>query len=486
MTTTENLRILVVDDNQDIHKDFRKALYGSETEDDGLQDLEASLFGAEKAPATPVNFQMEFATQGEAGYRKVQEAHATGKPFAMAFVDLRMPPGWDGVETVSRLWEVQPDLQVVICSAHSDYSWEEIFEKLDTRDRMLILKKPFERIEILQMAQTLSTKWKLARELGDRMARLELLVADRTAHLEAANACLQREMAERQQMEDQLVQSQKLEAIGQLSAGVAHEINTPIQYIGDNVRFIQKSFCRLFPFIENYEDLVTKAPRDLTLEALLSGGDFSLPDPSTLRFLKQVPEAIEETLEGLDRVSEILHAMKVFSRVGPDQRRFMNLREAIESTITVAQHEWREVAEVVTTYEPDEPQLECFPGELNQAILNIVVNAAQAITNRQRSEPEARGLISIAAKEENDRVVISISDTGGGIPASAQPHIFEPFFTTKEIGKGTGQGLAMVYACVVKKHNGRIAFTSTPGQGSTFTLYLPKRLETVAIETMAN
>ena len=196
MTTdrSTNHRLLVIDDNRAIHDDFRKIL----GEADPLAAAEARLFGKPEATA----FEIDVALQGADGLSLVQQANRDGRPYAMAFVDVRMPPGWDGVETTRRLWEADPDLQIVICTAHSDYSWNELTDVLGQPDRLLILKKPFDAVEVLQLANSLTEKWRLLQQTRGSMANLETLVNERTERL-------QREVAERIQIEAALRESQQ-------------------------------------------------------------------------------------------------------------------------------------------------------------------------------------------------------------------------------------------------------------------------------------
>jgi signal transduction histidine kinase len=274
---------------------------------------------------------------------------------------------------------------------------------------------------------------------------------------------------ERQQMEVQLRHAQKLEAIGQLAAGIAHEINTPIQYIGDNAVFLQDAFTDVLEFLGR-------------LQCETSRGE--LPDPTTLKariealdlgYLKEeIPRAIQQTLEGVSRVSKIVSAMKDFSHPGGATQERVDLNRAIESTITVCRNEWKYVATLEQDLDPDLPEVACFPGEFNQVILNLLVNAAHAIEESLGGKDSGRmGLIRVSTRKQQDTVEIRISDTGIGIAKELQTRIFEPFFTTKAVGKGTGQGLSIARAVIVDKHKGQIDLRSAPGEGSTFILRLP-------------
>ena len=203
-------RILIVDDNPAIHEDFRKILGPTDAKlAEELDADEAALFGDKADPSRTWNFRIDSAFQGKEGLDKVRAACAEGAPYAVAFVDVRMPPGWDGIETISRIWKEFPDLQIVICTAYSDYSWDEITKSVGTTDHMLVLKKPFDNVEVLQMAHALSKKWQLTQMARQQMEELDALVNQRTAELRAANARLTGEVAERAAAEEALRRSEE-------------------------------------------------------------------------------------------------------------------------------------------------------------------------------------------------------------------------------------------------------------------------------------
>jgi two-component system NtrC family sensor kinase len=252
MNAIQNRRILLVDDMPTIHEDFRKILLPPSAAKSALEAAKAALFDDEvKSVEAP--FELDSAYQGEEGLAKVQASLAAGRPYAMAFVDMRMPPGWDGVETIEHLWRADPRLQVVICTAYSDTSWEEVLTRLDASDRLLILKKPFDNIEVRQLASALTAKWDATRQAGLQIDQLEAAVEERTAKLVRANEALQAEIAERKHRESQLVQSEKLASIGQLAAGVAHEINNPIGFVCANFGALQGYLDNLFALLDAYE-----------------------------------------------------------------------------------------------------------------------------------------------------------------------------------------------------------------------------------------
>ncbi len=302
----------------------------------------------------------------------------------------------------------------------------------------------------------------------------------RTTELTSANQALLGEISERKQveherqmMELQLRQSQKIEAIGQLAAGIAHEINTPTQYVGDNTRFLKDAFARITKLLESHDTLLKAAKANAVTPALLSHADEAFAATDVKYLSEQIPAAINETLEGVERISKIVRAMKEFSHPGGKEKAKADINRAIESTVTVAHNEWRYVADMKLDLDPDLPMVSCFLGEFNQCILNLVVNAAHAIGDVVKQQPGTKGLITVRSRRDHDFAEICLSDTGTGIPLSVRPHIFEPFFTTKEVGKGTGQGLSIVYGNIVKKHGGTVTFETEIGKGTSFVLRLP-------------
>lgn len=281
-----------------------------------------------------------------------------------------------------------------------------------------------------------------------------------------------RAQLERDRMEMQLRQAQKLEAIGQLAAGIAHEINTPTQYVGDNMRFLQDVFGDLKPLLVDYQRVLLLAQSGGLREEVIQASEKAVVKADLEYLMEQIPAAIKESLEGLERVSKIVRAMKDFSHPGSKDKMLVDIHRAIESTVTVARNEWKYVADLKLEFDPLMPPIPCYAGEFNQVILNLVVNAAHAIVEAVKGT-EQKGLITIRSYLRDDVAEIQVSDTGTGIPDANRARIFEPFFTTKEVGKGTGQGLAMAYACITHKHGGCISFQSEVGKGTTFIIQLP-------------
>jgi signal transduction histidine kinase len=410
----EDRRILVVDDNPAIHQDFRKILARS----GGFQELDAMesvLFGEPQAWSNSTHFSLDSAMNGEEAVRRVAEAMREGRPYAMAFVDIRMPPGIDGVETTLRLWREAPDLQVVLCSAYSDYSWEDLARKLGTSERLLILRKPFDNIEVRQMAHALSEKWELLRAHRQRQEDLELAVAERTRELEAANA--------------RLMHAQKLEALGRMSAGLAHEVNNPLAYVLSNLRHVEFQ--------------------------LEKRGETELKD------------ACRDAIFGAERIERIVQDVRIFARMEEPSRERVDVRRVVEGSISLASEALRSGIRLVRDFQEVPPVWGSEHG-LGQVFLNLLVNAAHALAG---ATPEP--CIHVAIRQRADgQVGVVVRDNGCGISPEHMSRLFEPFFTTKPVGKGTGLGLSICHG-IVTRLGGDITVDSAPGQGTAFEVLLP-------------
>lgn len=279
------------------------------------------------------------------------------------------------------------------------------------------------------------------------------------------------DITHRKALESQLVQAQKLESIGQLAAGIAHEINTPTQFIGDNLRFLSDAFTELQPLWDACmsEHVACDASTRIPLECAVEGADFA-----DIRYLvNEVPMAISQSLEGVERVAKIVRSMKEFSHPGNEEKQAIDLNRAIESTLTVCRNEWKYVADVVTDFDPELPAVTCLPGECNQVLLNLIINASHAIADVPGDNASQKGTITVSTRKLNDSVEIRVADTGTGIPKEVRSRVFDPFFTTKEVGRGTGQGLAIARSVVVEKHGGSLTFETEMGRGTTFIIRLP-------------
>jgi signal transduction histidine kinase len=306
--------------------------------------------------------------------------------------------------------------------------------------------------------QSLEEAVQLNHELQERADSLEAALADKQgALLELSNAKVQ------------MMSQEKLASIGTLAAGVAHEINTPTQFVSDNLSFLKDAYLSINAVLTQL-DLGGRSPAQAWADLQRTAKDCDLDF-----FRAEIPGALQQSVEGMERVAHIVKSMKEFSHPGSVGRQAVDLNRNILSTITVCRNEWKYVAEVATELDADLPPLPCFAGEVNQVVLNLVVNAVHAIQDNPatKSQPGGKGLIRVASRLDGEGIRIDIADSGCGIPPEIQARIFDPFFTTKEVGRGTGQGLALAHSVIVDRHQGRLSFDSKVGEGTTFHLWLP-------------
>ena len=558
--TTANNRILIIDDNPAIHDDFRKILCASTTETAALDDVMAEVFGEKSPKGAQLEFEIDSAHQGQEGLAKVVQSLEEGRPYAMAFVDVRMPPGWDGVETITRIWEKDSAIQVVICTAYSDFSWQEIVSRLGNSDRLVILKKPFDSIEVLQLAHAMTKKWLVTQQAGQKLEDLDRLVGERTRELHASNVQLTAEIAERevtrqalknseerlsrafnacplpiailrvhdhgcvevnrafleangfgrdemlgrspwdcglvidakarieamaqlahgkpvrarecrlrsktgleraallwmepfelanglhllaivqdvseqQKLEAELRQAQKMEAVGHLAAGVAHDLNN------------------VLTVIEGHTSLQL-AKTNL--------------DSKICHSLKQVQSAGQ-------RAAALTRQLLAFSRKQVMEKRAVTLSAVVTNVAAMLRRLIPENIALTFEHPAELPLVYADVCNLEQIIVNLVVNARDAMPKggdlTVRTDTTEISAGSTPARTGHF-VRLIVSDTGHGMDAETLAHIFEPFFTTKEVGKGTGMGLATVLG-IVQQHEGWIDAESTPGQGTTFCVHFP-------------
>lgn len=439
---SRNRRILIIDDNEAIHRDFRKILIpDNENVSNDLMALEEELFGHALSSPAVTPFEVDNAMQGQEGLELVVAAGQRGRPYAMAFVDVRMPPGWDGIETIQRIWRVDPAIQIVLCTAYSDYSWAELSRTLGESDRLLILRKPFDKIEVRQLVVALCEKWALLRERQSRVDDLEALVRERTRELEEANHKLRDEMSERLRMEQELRESQKLQALGRLSEGMRHEINNPLCFVAGNLEFID----------EEIEDMADELADEL------DGGR-----------LEEIRGAIGEAMTGAERIQNILRDVKLYAQADDGAGDPIDVNQVLDTAIALVGDDVKHRAALVV----DAGHLPPILGEarrLEQVFFNLLLNASQAIAPGQAERNEIRVTTS---SEPSGFAVIEIRDTGEGIAQEQRDRVFEPFYTTRPVGQGTGLGLSICRSVVVA-FGGTLLIDSEVGRGTVVTVRLP-------------
>jgi PAS domain S-box-containing protein len=281
------------------------------------------------------------------------------------------------------------------------------------------------------------------------------------------------DVSDRKELERELRIAQKLEAVGQLSAGIAHEINTPIQFVSDTNRFLDNAFADLQVVLDAYAELLAAAQDEAVTTELIRRVEEAeeIADISYLR--ARIPDAFVRSFDGIQRVAKIVSAMRAFAHPPVPERSLVDINDAVRNTLIVATNEYRYVADVVTEL-GEVPLVECNGSDLNQVLLNLIINAADAIVDVVGDSGE-RGQITVRTWSQEESVLISVADSGVGIPDEIADRVFDPFFTTKELGRGTGQGLTVSRSLVVERHNGSLTFETSPREGTTFLVRLPIR-----------
>jgi PAS domain S-box-containing protein len=562
-------RILIIDDNRRIHDDFRKILCPL-AESREMSDYESALFGESAETKPLLDFEIDSAYQGREGLEMVEKALAEDRPYSMAFVDVRMPPGWDGIETIRRIWKCHTDLQVVICTAFSDHSWEDILAKLGNSDSLLILKKPFDNVEVLQMAHAFTKKWLLTRQAKSRMGDLENMVESRTAELSKANEQLRAEVTRRADIENALRYSEErfhrsfeaaLVALAILDEKTLEHTDMNGSYLSligrDSEEALGKTPCQLQMLenpaafteaistmkagrqIHNLDLQIRRADRKarqalLSIVPLVLGGKPSLLvtllDVTDQRHLEsqlrqsQKMEAIGQLAAGVahdfnnlltviighasiqlkkasldhevaksleqvklagERASGLTRQLLAFSRKQVLRRSPVDVGNTIRLMQKMLSRLVGETVQFEVLCGENVPCVLADESSIEQVLLNLVVNARDAMEHGGNLTIEL-GAIELseadAGRSAEARagrfVVLTVTDTGCGMDEKTQRRLFEPFFTTKAVGKGTGLGLSMIYG-IVKQHEGWIEVESQLHSGTVFRMFLPATMETV-------
>jgi PAS domain S-box-containing protein len=561
---TGHNRILIIDDNTEIHTDFRKVLAPAAPATGALDNVMATFFGPKATPASANDFEIDSAYQGKEGLELVQRAIAEGRPYAMAFVDVRMPPGWDGVETITRIWEVDPTIQIVICTAYSDYSWQEIVTQLGKSDRLIILKKPFDGIEVLQLAHSLTEKWLVTIQARHRLEDLYRLVDERTRELQVSNTQLKSEMAIRELAQEALKTSEErlarafnasplpvailrlhdhgciqfnrafLSATGCTSeelverplweTGVVLDLRSHFATVEKLKRgqSIREQSCQLAlkngeqhpallwvePFelatgphlvavvqdISEQTKLESHLRQSQKMEAIghLAAGvahDLNnlltvVEGHTSLQLAKakldnDVAWSLRQVQGAGERAAALTRQLLAFSRKQVMQKKVVSLSNVVDNVTLMLKRLIPETIALSFDHAPDLPSVYADVCNLEQIVVNLVVNARDAMPGGGsitiRTEPveiSAAEAARHADVQPGSFVRLSVTDTGEGISPEIVGKIFEPFFTTKEVGKGTGMGLATVLG-IIQQHEGWIDVDTQVGRGTTFRIYLP-------------
>ena len=358
----------------------------------------------------------------------------------LAILDWMMP-GMDGVEICRKLQEERRSSFVYIILLTAQEGTNKITEALHAGADDYITK-PFDKDELLARLR-----------VGQRIVELQI----------------------------QLTQAQKSESVGQLAAGIAHEINTPTQYVADNARFLNMAFKDINKLLTKYKQVLETSRATPSMAGHIAEIDALTEDINLTYLFEEIPNAIQQSLQGVDSVSRIIQAMKLFAHSETEEKTPADINQAIKSTVMLVRNRWKNTAEFVTGFDSELPLVKCLPADINQVILNLITNAAEAVAKFRNDGSKDKGLVKINTRRDNDWIEIKISDTGCGIPGDIHDKIFDQFFTTKDIGKGTGHGLAISHSIVTEKHNGTITFETQTGKGTIFTIRLP--IDSVSNET---
>jgi signal transduction histidine kinase len=325
---------------------------------------------------------------------------------------------------------------------------------------------------LMDAAEQRSREGQSSLPLLSQNLNLERIVQQKTESLKRQEERLRKALADLQLTQTRLLHAQKMESVGQLAAGIAHEINTPAQFIGSNIEFLEGALGDIRRLVHALQRVVAAISSGTAFVEAAREAENLLQEVDWEYLDVEIPAAVRQSREGIQRVSTIVRAMKEFSHPGSKDKVLHDLNKIIDTTIIVARNEWKYCSEISTDFDPGLSRVRCLADEIGQVILNILINAAHAIAAKNKDSGE-KGLIAITTRRIDDQAEIRIEDNGSGIPENIRGRIFDPFFTTKTVGTGTGQGLAITHDVVVKKHGGTIRFISEENKGTTFILRLP-------------
>jgi len=425
-----------------------------------LVDDDAFIVRAHTKALTNGGFDVVSAPSGE---HAVESMASWRGQFAVAIVDLRMI-GMDGISTIEQLRALDPDLQFVLCTGE-DLTPRQLATLTDV-ESLLVLRKPASNVELVQVAHALAVNRLLALQQRTHVDELEAKVLARTGELEAANRELAAQLAWRERVEAELKISQRLEAVGQLAAGVAHEISSPIQYVSDNIQFLRDASLDVLRAIDTLRAAIQERGG-----AALAGVAEELENEIDLDYLRrELPSSADSMQRGVQRIATIVGAMRQLSHPGSEKPCKADLNRTLENALEVTSSAYRYIADVDRQL-GDIPAVTCHAAELGQVFINLIINASHAMESTSREGQ--RGTLRVRTAVEGAHVVVSVSDSGCGIPDAIRHKVFDAFFTTKEVGRGTGQGLAIARSIVVDRHHGKLTFDSVIGCGTTFEIRLP-------------
>ncbi len=530
----KNKRILVIDDNKQIHQDFRKILVIGEKKEADLDKIERALLGETKGLKKD-EFVIDCAFQGEEGLKMIEESLEKGEPYSVAFVDVRMPPGWDGIKTISSIWKVYKDLQIVICTAYSDYSWKDIVEKFGYSDKLFILKKPFDNIEVRQLACALTEKWELTRIANMKMSELKSNVEERTKELmesekkyrtmiDYSNDMIwtldregnflyfnkkSEEVSGHEMKEgvgkifDPVIFEEDLEKVKRVFKETLkgkpnhyevriYDINNKVLYLSVNTAPMFKdgkvigtvSFGRDITESRKMEEELLKSTK-LESIGILAGGiahDFNniltaiIGNISIAKMYVTSRDKVYDVLTKMEKASfqakNLTHQLLTFAKGGAPIKKLSSVKDLIEDSTIFALRGSNVKPEFLLA--KDLWNVEIDEGQISEVINNLVINANQAMPEggviKVLAENVSVGKDDILPIGEGKYVKIVIEDKGIGIPEEYLHKIFDPFFTTKQ--EGSGLGLATTYS-IIKKHDGYIDVESDIGKGTSFYIYIP-------------